>query len=181
MAIAEDGKGYIARLEAREKERTGIGSLKVRFNKVFGYFIEVTKANLHAVPADYERRQTTVGGERFITPELKGFEEKVLTAEERRFALEQQLFEALRQRIVAEGARIRAAAAAVAVGDVLLALARLAAERGYTAWGHYGQSKLANLLFAKELARRFAGFTFDPPDEDGIVRIRLPLQPDAAR
>jgi DNA mismatch repair protein MutS len=131
VAIAEDGKGYIARLEAREKARTGIGSLKVRFNKVFGYFIEVTKANLHAVPADYERRQTTVGGERFITPELKGFEEKVLTAEERRFTLEQQLFEALRQRVVAEGSRIRAAAAAVAVGDVLLALARLAAERGY--------------------------------------------------
>ena len=131
VAIAEDGKGYIARLEAREKERTGIGSLKVRFNKVFGYFIEVTKANLHAVPADYERRQTTVGGERFITPELKAFEEKVLTAEERRFALEQQLFEALRQRLVAQGARIRSAAAAVATGDALLSLARLAAERGY--------------------------------------------------
>jgi DNA mismatch repair protein MutS len=131
VAIAEDGKGYIARLEAREKERTGIGSLKVRFNKVFGYFIEVTKANLQAVPPDYERRQTTVGGERFVTPELKGFEEKVLTAEERRFALEQQLFEALRQRVVAEGARIRSAAGAVAVGDVLLSLARVAAERGY--------------------------------------------------
>ena len=94
VAISEDGKGTIAALEAREKERTGIGSLKVRYNKVFGYFIEVTKANLHAVPADYERRQTTVGGERFVTPELKGFEEKVLTAEERRLALEQQLFEA---------------------------------------------------------------------------------------
>ncbi|MBK9517143.1 MAG: DNA mismatch repair protein MutS [Anaeromyxobacter sp.] len=129
--IAEDGKGYIARLEAREKARTGIGSLKVRFNKVFGYFIEVTKANLHAVPADYQRRQTTVGGERFITPELKDFEEKVLTAEERGLALEQRLFEALRLTVVAEGARIRTAAAAVAVGDVLLALARVAAERGY--------------------------------------------------
>ncbi len=131
VAIAEDGKGYIARLEAREKARTGIGSLKVRFNKVFGYFIEVTKANLQAVPPDYERRQTTVGGERFITPELKGFEEKVLTAEERRHALEQQLFEALRQRVVVDGARIRSAAAAVAVGDVLLSLSRVAAERGY--------------------------------------------------
>jgi DNA mismatch repair protein MutS len=131
VAIAEDGKGTIARLEAREKARTGIGSLKVRFNKVFGYFIEVTKANLHAVPPDYERRQTTVGGERFVTPELKTFEEKVLTAEERRLELEQQLFEALRQQVVAEGGRIRTAASAVAVADVLLALARVAAERGY--------------------------------------------------
>ena len=131
VAISEDGKGTIAGLEAREKARTGIGSLKVRYNKVFGYFIEVTKANLHAVPPDYQRRQTTVGGERFVTPELKAFEEKVLTAEERRLALEQQLFEAARQRVVDQGARIRSAAAAVAVADVLLGFARLAAERGY--------------------------------------------------
>jgi DNA mismatch repair protein MutS len=131
ITISEDGKGYIARLEAREKERTGIGSLKVRYNKVFGYFIEVTKANLHAVPADYQRRQTTVGGERYVTEELKGFEEKVLTAEERRGALEQQLFEALRLRVVAEGARLRSAAQAVALADVLRALAEVAAEKGY--------------------------------------------------
>jgi DNA mismatch repair protein MutS len=131
VAISEDGKGYIARLEAREKERTGIGSLKVRFNKVFGYYLEVTKANLHAVPPDYQRRQTTVGGERFVTEELKGFEEKVLGAEEQRAALEQRLFEALRLLVVAEGARIRTAAQAVAAADVLLSLARLAAERGY--------------------------------------------------
>jgi DNA mismatch repair protein MutS len=131
VAIADDGKGTIARLEASERARTGIGSLKVRFNRVFGYFIEVTKANLHAVPADYQRRQTTVGGERFITPELKAFEEKVLTAEERRLELEARLFEALRLRVVADGGRIRSAAAAVAAGDVLLSLARVATERGY--------------------------------------------------
>ncbi len=131
ITLSEDGKGYIAGLEAREKARTGIGSLKVRYNKVFGYFIEVTKANLHAVPADYTRRQTTVGGERFITEELKGFEEKVLTAEERRGVLEQTLFEALRQQVVAAGARLRSAAQAVALADVLRSLAEVAAEKGY--------------------------------------------------
>ena len=131
VAVAEDGKDFIARLEAREKERTGIASLKVRFNKVFGYYLEVTKANLHAVPADYERRQTTVGGERFVTPELKRFEEKVLTAEERRAGIEARLFEELRQRVAEAAPRIRTAADAVATADVLLALGRVAAERGY--------------------------------------------------
>jgi DNA mismatch repair protein MutS len=131
VALSEDGKGVIARLEARERERTGIGSLKVRFNKVFGYYIEVTKPNLHLVPADYERRQTTVGGERFATPELKAFEEQVLTAEERRCALEARLFEELRAEVLAEAPRIRTAADAVATADALLSLARVAAERGY--------------------------------------------------
>jgi DNA mismatch repair protein MutS len=131
VAISEDGKGYIARLEAEERARTGIGSLKVRYNKVFGYYIEVTRPNLHLVPASYERRQTTVGGERFVTPALKEYEEQVLGAEERRCALEARLFEELRRRVAAEAARIRNAAAAVAVADALLALARVAAERGY--------------------------------------------------
>jgi DNA mismatch repair protein MutS len=131
VAIAEDGKGVIARLEAKERERTGIGSLKVRYNRVFGYYIEVTKPNLHLVPKDYERRQTTVGGERFATAELKSFEEKVLTAEERRCALEQKLFEELRAQVVAAAARVRTAADAVASADALLSLARVAAERGY--------------------------------------------------
>ena len=131
VAIAEDGKGFIARLEAKERERTGIGSLKVRFNKVFGYYLEVTKPNLHLVPADYERRQTTVGGERFATPELKKFEETVLTAEERCFALEERLFEELRREVVGAAGGIRTAADAVATADALLSLARVAAERGY--------------------------------------------------
>ncbi len=131
VAVAEDGKGVIARLETKERERTGIGSLKVRYNRVFGYYIEVTKPNLHLVPEDYERRQTTVGGERFATAELKEFEEKVLTAEERRFALEERLFEELREKVVEAAAAIRTAADAVATADALLSLARVAAERGY--------------------------------------------------
>jgi DNA mismatch repair protein MutS len=131
VAVAEDGKGFIAGLESRERKRTGIGSLKVRYNRVFGYYLEVTRPNLHLVPADYQRRQTTVGGERFVTPELKAFEEQVLGAEEKRFALETKLFEELRQRVVAEAARLRGAAAGVADADALLSLGRVAAERGY--------------------------------------------------
>jgi DNA mismatch repair protein MutS len=131
VTIAEDGKGWLARLEAQERGRTGIGSLKVRYNKVFGYFIEVTRPNLHLVPDHYQRRQTTVGGERFVTPELKAFEEKVLTAEERRVALERELFEGLRRAVVAEAGRLRTAAGAAADADALLALARVASERGY--------------------------------------------------
>ncbi len=131
VALAEGGKGTIARLEAEERARTGIGSLKVRYNRVFGYYIEVTKPNLHLVPKDYERRQTTVGGERFVTAALRELEEQVLGAEESRFALEERLFEDLREKVVAEGARIRTAAGAVATADAVLALARLATERGY--------------------------------------------------
>ena len=131
VALAEDGKGTMARLEAAERTRTGIGSLKVRYNKVFGYYLEVTKPNLHLVPPDYQRRQTTVGGERFVTPALKELEEQVLGAEERRCALEEQLFEELRGKVVAEGPRLRTAAGAAATADALLALARVATERGY--------------------------------------------------
>ena len=130
-SIAEDGKGFIAALEAKERERTGIASLKVRFNRVFGYYLEVTKSNLHLVPPHYQRRQTTVGGERFVTPELKEFEEQVLNAEERRFALERRLFEELRAAVIEEATRLRTAASAVASADALLSLGRVAAERGY--------------------------------------------------
>jgi DNA mismatch repair protein MutS len=131
VAVSEDGKGVIARLEAKERERTGIGSLKVRYNRVFGYYIEVTRPNLHLVPKEYERRQTTAGGERFATAELKEFEERVLTAEERRFALERRLFEELRAQVAEAAPRVRTAADAVARADALLSLARVAAERGY--------------------------------------------------
>jgi DNA mismatch repair protein MutS len=132
VALSTSGKDVLLQIEQREKERTGIGSLKVRYNKVFGYYLEVTKANLHLVPSDYIRKQTTVGAERFVTPELKEYEEQVLTAEERRCVLELQLFEELRAKVVAEAPRIRSAAEAVAACDALLSFARCAAEYGYT-------------------------------------------------
>ncbi len=126
-----EGKGFIARLEATERERTGIGTLKVRFNKVFGYFIEVSKANLQKVPDTYIRKQTLTNAERFITPELKEFEETVLGAEEKISALEQKLFAVLRDEVAAEAARLRRSADVVATLDALAGLAEVAARGGY--------------------------------------------------
>ena len=116
-------------MEERERARTGIGSLKIRYNRVFGYYIEVSKSNLHAVPPDYHRKQTIAGGERFITPALKEYEEKVLGADERILERELELFEALRARVAAEAPRIQATARALATLDVLAALAETAAVR----------------------------------------------------
>ncbi len=130
--VSLNSKAYLAALEKREKERTGIGSLKVRFNKVFGYYIEVSKTNLHLVPDDYIRKQTLVGAERFITQELKDYEEKILTAEDRITTLEKDLFEQVRLRIAAESARIRQSASVVAQCDVLSGFALLARKFGYT-------------------------------------------------
>ncbi|MBI4471537.1 MAG: DNA mismatch repair protein MutS, partial [Acidobacteria bacterium] len=98
-SLSKNSKTYLASVEARERERTGIGSLKVRFNKVFGYYIEISKANLRLVPKDYDRKQTLVGAERFTTPELKEYEEKILTAEEKILEIEKTLFLQLRNRI----------------------------------------------------------------------------------
>ncbi|MFB3905977.1 MAG: DNA mismatch repair protein MutS [Acidobacteriota bacterium] len=128
-AIAGSGKSYIAGLESQERQRTGIPSLKVKYNKVFGYFIEVTKAHLHAVPAHYMRKQTLVGAERFVTPELKEYEDKVLGAEERILELEKELFLRVRAEVAAEAPRIQAVAQQVARIDALLSLAE-AARRG---------------------------------------------------
>jgi DNA mismatch repair protein MutS len=130
-AVSRSGKGFIAGIESRERERTGIGSLKVRYNKVFGYYIEVTKANLSQVPADYIRKQTLVNSERFLTPELKEYEEKVLHAEERIGLLEHRLFLEVRDAAARETARLQRIAADVAALDVLLGLAECAARRGY--------------------------------------------------
>jgi DNA mismatch repair protein MutS len=129
--ISTSGKSFIARLEARERERSRIPSLKVRYNRVFGYFIEVTKANLASVPADYMRKQTLVNAERFITPELKEYEEKVLSAEEKIFELEKALFIALREAVAAQAERIRSTAGTVALIDVLLSFAEAAKKRKY--------------------------------------------------
>ena len=106
-------------MENRERERTGIGSLKVRFNRVFGYYIEISKSNLHAVPDDYHRKQTIAGGERFTTPALKEYEEKVLGADERIVTREIEIFERLRASIAAEAPRIQESARALATLDVL--------------------------------------------------------------
>ncbi|HEY6009232.1 MAG TPA: DNA mismatch repair protein MutS, partial [Geobacteraceae bacterium] len=130
-AISREGKGFIARLEAKEKGRTGISSLKIRYNKVFGYYIEVTRTNLGSVPDDYIRRQTLANAERFITPELKEYEEKVLGAEERIAELEYGLFQEIRGKAAAEGARIARSAEHLAVLDVIVALADLAHDRNY--------------------------------------------------
>jgi DNA mismatch repair protein MutS len=125
------GQQYIAEMESRERERTGIGSLKVRFNNVFGYYIEVSKPNLGRVPNDYERRQTLVNAERFTTPELKEYERKVLSAEEKILALERQLFEEVCGAVTEAAGRIRTTSAALAQLDVTAALAQLAQQRNY--------------------------------------------------
>ena len=130
-AISREGKGYIARLEATERERSGIGSLKVRFNKVFGYYIEITRSHLEKVPGDYERKQTLANAERYVTPALKEYEEKVLTAQDRITELEYELFQSIRQRTAAQGARIQGTAEALAGLDVLCGLADLAQDRRY--------------------------------------------------
>jgi hypothetical protein len=109
-AVREGAVDFIASLQARERERTGIASLKVGFNKVFGYYLEVTRANLDRVPDDYVRKQTLSGGERYFTPELKAWEEKVTGAEERILALETELFQELRREVprTCPGSRPRA-------------------------------------------------------------------------
>jgi len=127
----DGGKQYIASLQARERERAGIASLKVGFNKVFGYYIEVTNPHKDRVPPDYERRQTLSGAERFVTPELKEYEAKVLGAEERIAAREAELVQALRTRIADAVARVQATAAVVAELDVWSGLADLAHREGY--------------------------------------------------
>ena len=131
-ALRDGGKDAIAAIQTEERARTGIPSLKVGFNRVFGYFIEVTNANRDLVPADYQRRQTLTGAERFVTPALKEYEEKVLTAAERIEARERTLFEALRAAVGREVGRIQCAASIVAELDVLAALADVAAREGYT-------------------------------------------------
>jgi DNA mismatch repair protein MutS len=123
---SREGKNWISRLQEREIAATGIKSLKVRYNSVFGYFIEVTKSNLANVPAHYERKQTTVGGERFVTPELKEIEAKILGADERARQLEYQLFQKLRDETLHELGPIQQTAEAIAVLDVICALAETA-------------------------------------------------------
>jgi DNA mismatch repair protein MutS len=131
ISITRDGKGWIAKLAAEEQQRTGISNLKVGYNRVFGYYIEVSKANLHLAPADYIRKQTLVNGERFITEELKKYEETVLGAEEKKVALEAEIFERLRATLALENRRIKETGRRIAQIDVLASLAEAADRNGY--------------------------------------------------
>jgi DNA mismatch repair protein MutS len=129
--LSRNSKQYLAQIEQRERQRTGINSLKVKFNSVFGYYLEVSKPNLHLVPTDYERKQTLVNAERFTTPELKEYEAKILDAQEKIVEIERRLFAELRTVIAAEAKRIRQTALALAEVDVLSGLAHVAALRNY--------------------------------------------------
>ena len=129
--IMNGGEGTILAIEAAEREKTGIRTLKVSYNRVFGYYIEVSKSFIDQVPAHYIRKQTLANNERYITPELKELEEQVLTAKDRLTALEYHIFTQLREFIAAQAARIQTAAAAVAAADVLCSLAAVAVQRGY--------------------------------------------------
>ena len=128
-SIGGTGRAAIAAIEERERGRTGIGSLKVRFTSVFGYYLEVTRANLRHVPADYERKQTLVNAERFTTPELKELEHRILTAQERSVEIEKRIFAELRATVLAEASRLRATSGVLAEIDLLANFAHLAAER----------------------------------------------------
>ena len=131
-AISSTGRQSIAAIEERERTRTGIGSLKVRYNSVFGYYIEISKSNLANAPADYERKQTLVNAERFTTPELKDYEVKVLTAHDRSIEIEKQLFTQLRHSVLEAASRIRRTSSVLAEADMLAGFAHLASVRGYT-------------------------------------------------
>ena len=130
-SISTTGRQQIAAIEERERQRTGIGSLKVRYNSVFGYYIEITKANKALAPADYERKQTLVNAERFTTPELKEYEVKILTAHDRSIEIEKRLFAELRRTVLEAAGRIRRSSATVAEADLLANFAHLAALRRY--------------------------------------------------
>jgi len=130
--LSQHSKQIIAAMEERERKRTGIASLKIRYNQVFGYYIEISKANLRLAPKDFDRKQTLANAERFTTPELKEYETKVLDADERGAEIERRLFAELRLWIAEQAARLRRTAFAVAQLDVLGNFARLAASRNYT-------------------------------------------------
>jgi DNA mismatch repair protein MutS len=129
--LSRNSKQYLAQIEIRERQRTGITSLKVKFNSIFGYYIEISKANLHHAPPEYERKQTLVNAERFTTPELKEYESKILDAQEKIVEIERRLFAELRSAIAGEARRIRQTALALAEVDVLATLAHVAALRNY--------------------------------------------------
>ncbi len=181
--LRRNSRSFLAAIETRERERTGIPSLKVRFNNVFGYFIEISKANLHLAPADYDRKQTLVNAERFTTPELKELESQILEAEERILVIETDLFSALRATAAAEAAPIRSSAAALAEIDVTAALASVAAESRYSRprFSESGELRLAaarhpviEKLAAREAQRFIPNDLYLNPDGEFIAIITGP-------
>ena len=162
--ISRGGKQRIADMEEAERARTGIGNLKIRYNRVFGYYIEISKSNLASVPADYHRKQTIAGGERFITPALKEYEEKVLGADERIVEREVEIFEALRRRVGAEAPRIQDTSRALAALDVLGALAETAAVHNYTKPLVHGGDELAAVDARHPVVERHVADAFVPND-----------------
>ena len=162
--ISRSGKQVIAEMEEGERARTGIKNLKVGFSRTFGYFIEVSKSNLHAVPAHFIRKQTVAGGERYITPELKEYEEKVLGADERVVARELEVFEQLRQRVAGESPRVLDTARAVAAIDVLLGLAETATASNYTKPHVHDGDEISATDLRHPVVERLAGGTFVPND-----------------
>ena len=164
--ISRSGRQVIAEMEERERARTGISSLKVRFNRVFGYYIEISKSNLHAAPADYQRKQTIAGGERFTTPALKEYEEKVLGADERILTRELEIFEALRGQVAAEAPRIQDTARALATLDVLAGLAETAAVSNFTKPHVHDGDEFVATDARHPVVERFATDAFVPNDID---------------
>ena len=162
--ISRSGKQVIAEMEEGERTRTGIGSLKVRFNRVFGYYIEISKSNLHAVPSDYIRKQTIAGGERYITPALKEYEERVLGADERIVSRELEIFETLRQRVAAEAPRVLDTARAVAGLDVLAGLAETATVCNYTKPHVHDGDEMVAIDVRHPVVERLAAGAFVPND-----------------
>src|SRR3954466_14572953 len=163
-SISRSGKQRIAEMEEAERARTGINNLKIRYNRVFGYYIEVSKSNLGSVPADYHRKQTIAGGERFITPGLKEYEEKVLGADERIVEREIEIFEALRGRVAGEARRIQDPARALAAIDVLAALAETAAVQNYTKPTVHGGDELVASDARHPVVERRVADAFVPND-----------------
>ena len=164
--ISRSGRQVIAEMEERERQRTGISSLKVRFNRVFGYYIEISKSNLHAAPADYQRKQTIAGGERFTTPALKEYEEKVLGADERILERELAIFESLRTSVAAEAPRIQDTARALATLDVLAGLAETATISNFTKPHVHDGDEFVATDSRHPVVERFSTNPFVPNDID---------------
>jgi DNA mismatch repair protein MutS len=163
-SISRSGKQRIAEMEEAERARTGISNLKIRYNRVFGYYIEISKSNLGSVPADYHRKQTIAGGERFITPALKAYEEKVLGADDRINEREIEIFEALRRRVGGEAPRVQDTARGLATLDVLASLAETAAVANYTKPLMHTGDELVAIDARHPVVERLAADAFVPND-----------------